>query len=203
MKEALRTSVETAQPPIDWKDQVRRRVAEVTADEPDVAATAGERPAARQSEARWRRQFVPLAAAAAVALMLAVLLWRYAREVVVPAHSRVIVVTRGVATRGEGLAAPGDLLSLEASQRGAVVELRVYFNDSEVVLRCSDQAPCVRRGGTSLRRRSRWIAAAAISRCSVVSRTDIPPPTASLDADSGSALDGAARVTLGESIEVR
>jgi hypothetical protein len=156
---ALRDGALDAEPPADWKDRVRGRIA-------------------AEEAAPQRPSRIMLAAAAVAAIGFAVLIWRTTSGVE-PGELEVGVLTRAVVSRGAGVAAPGDVLSLAATGAARNVELRVYFNDEEVVLRCSDEAPCQRRNGSvtaelAMDRRGRY------QPVLVVSRRVIPPPRAGL-----------------------
>ena len=176
-----RIAADRPQPPADWKDRVRERLD-------------------RPRPARRRRYLLPLGLAAAAAFALVVVrgFWEPAElllEVAVEPAS-------GEPHRG-GEARPGDTLRLRAETGGAAhAELRVYRDDADLVLRCSDEPPCERRGSAIL-------ATVALETIGahrpilLVSDRPIPPPSSGLDPDARRALDAGARVRLAREIPVR
>jgi hypothetical protein len=115
-----------------------------------------------------------------------------------------VAVEPGPGVRRGAEAQPGDRLLLEArSGGGAQAELRVYRDDHELVLRCSTQPPCRRRGDT-LRATLTLPAVGTYQPLLLLSDQPLPAPTAGgLDADAGVALEAGARVELGEAVRVR
>jgi hypothetical protein len=101
-------------------------------------------------------------------------------------------------------ARPGDTIRLEARTGGAAfAELRLYLNDFDLVLRCSEEAPCERRGG----RLEATFAIRSVGRYQgllLASTAPIPPPSGEgLDADAGRARSAGASVGLPEEVLVR
>lgn len=162
---------------------------------------------ARRSEARRRRRRAWwLAPAGAAAALAAVLILRPGAPPA-PAGLGVTLEPRGgspaePAWRG-GEARPGDRLILEAATGGdRFAELRIYRDDAELVLRCSEEAPCV-RDGDELRAAFELPAVGSYQPLLLVSDDPLPPPAAGLDADAGRALAAGARVELGDEVRVR
>jgi len=153
---------------------------------------------------RLTRRLAP--AAALIVLVVASVVWLswLAGEV---SFSVDVSSAQGAVRRGED-AHPGDILQLQAATGNyRYAELRVYFNDSEVVLRCSTEAPCSRDGN---------ILAAALEMSSMgayqpilfLSDNPLPLPLQfegleGLDQDVGAALEAGASYELAERISVR
>ncbi|HWN40891.1 MAG TPA: hypothetical protein VNW71_01655 [Thermoanaerobaculia bacterium] len=95
---------------------------------------------------------------------------------------------------GEQSAHPGDLLRLEATTGGARhSELRVYRNDTELVLSCSTESPCS-------------VVLDGIGRYQpllLLSESPLPSPTSDLEIDTGAALDAGAEIEMGPEVVVR
>jgi hypothetical protein len=97
----------------------------------------------------------------------------------------------------------GTRLTLHAAGGGAAhVELRVYFNETGLFLRCSGEPPCRREG-------DRLVASAVLDKVGsyqpvlLVSEQPLPAPSSTLDRDAGAALAAGARVEMGREIRVR
>jgi hypothetical protein len=104
-------------------------------------AGAGERRARRRR--RWLWIMAPLAAAALLALLLR-------GRGPGPAEPALAYALRrpgqSGAMRGEH-ARPGDVVDVNIRTTGAAhAELRIYRDDQALIVRCTDQPPCVRRG---------------------------------------------------------
>ena len=107
-----------------------------------------------------------------------------------------IEIERGASVRrsiGGIEAQPGDLLKLSAATGGARhAEVRVYRNDTELILRCLEPRCSV--------------ALDAIGRYQPLllhSEKPIPPPASDLESDTAAALDAGAEIEMGEEIAVR
>ena len=117
-------------------------------------------------------------------------------------------VQPGATVRRGTEAHPGDLLRLTAAIGGGRpggarhAELRVYRNDSELILRCSTERPCSRRGD-ELRASVVLDAAGRYQPLLLVSRQLLPPATSDLEKDTSAALAVGAQVELGTEIVVR
>jgi hypothetical protein len=173
------------EPPIGWQSR--------------VWATIEERRKARSSRRSWWfRIAVPAAAVAAalVALVVGILPpGPIALEIEIEAGD-------GVVRRGDDVH-PGDRLTLRATTGGARhAELWVYRNDSELVLRCSEEPPCVRRGDR-LQATLALDALGSYQPLLVLSEEPLPAPSAKLDASTAAALAAGARLELGRQIAVR
>lgn len=169
-----------AEPRPDWQARVRRRIEE-----------------RQRSKPRLWLWMVPSGLAAA--LLAVVLLWPSPPGL--PGITVAVEPGKGPVRRGVE-AQPGDRLVLRAATGGARhAELRVYRNDVDLVFRCSEATPCERRG----RRISATVELETIGiyqSLLLVSESPIPPSSAGLDADAGSALEAGALVELGEEVTV-
>ena len=173
-------------PPARWQAEVWRRIEE-----------------RRAQRRRWRVWMRPRVLAAGLAAALAAFLLL---RIPMADLGRVALraeVQRGAAVLRGDEARPGDLLRLAATTGGAThAELRVYRNDRELLLRCADRQPCVRRG-RSLRTVLALDAVGSYQSLLLVGEQPFPPPTADLDRDAAAALARGARVELGPAIVVR
>lgn len=154
----------------------------------------------KERRRRWSPWWIaPVALAAMAALFL---IWIPGQR---PAGLR-IEIEAGTTVRRGAEAKPGDLLRLAATTGGARhSELRVYRNDTELVLRCSDEPPCSRRRG-ELSASVALDGAGRYQPLLIVSEEPLPAPphTASgLDADTDAALNAGAEVELGPRVVVR
>jgi hypothetical protein len=101
----------------------------------------------------------------------------------------------GASMRGDH-AKPGDTLEVRIHTGGAAhAELRIYRDDSALIVRCTDEPPCSRRGdeltaSVVLDERGRYQIAF------VHGAQPIPAPTAQLDQDLGAARAAGATVDL-------
>jgi hypothetical protein len=162
---------EKGEPPADWQARVWEKI---------------ER--RKERRRRWTPWWsVPVAMAALAALFL---LWIPGRT---PAGLRVEIES-GTTVRRGAEAQPGDLLRLAAATGGARhSELRVYRNDTELVLRCSTDSPCS-------------VVLDGVGRYQpllLLSKDPLPAPASDLDADTDAALKAGAEVELGPRIVVR
>jgi hypothetical protein len=114
-----------------------------------------------------------------------------------------VEVQAGATVRRGGEAQPGDLLRLTAATGGARhAELRVYRNDTELVLRCSTDRPCARRG-EELRATVLLDAVGRYQPLLMRAESPLPPPVSDLEKDTSAALATGADVKLGSEIVVR
>lgn len=158
----------------------------------------------KERRRRWTPWWsVPVGITGLAALAALFLLWIPGRT---PAGLRTEIesgttVRRG--TPGEQLAQPGDLLRLAATTGGARhSELRVYRNDTELVLRCSTEPPCSRRRGEL----SAAVVLDGVGRYQpllIFSEEPLPDAASDLDADTDAALTAGAEVELGPRVVVR
>lgn len=154
----------------------------------------------KERRRRWSPWWIaPVALATMVTLFL---IWVPGRT---PAGLR-IEIEAGTTVRRGAEAQPGDLLRLAATTGGArYSELRVYRNDTELILRCSDEPPCSRRRGEL----SASVVLDGVGRYQsllIFSEQPLPTPpnTASdLDTDTDAALTAGAEVELGPRVVVR
>jgi hypothetical protein len=168
------------EPPADWQARVWE--------------TIDRRKERRRRWAPW--WYVPVAMAAMAALFL---IWIPGRT---PAGLR-IEIESGTTVRRGAEARPGDLLRLAATTGGAShVELRVYRNDTELLLRCSTEPPCSRRRGEL----TASVILDGVGRYQpllLLSENSLPTATSDLETDTGAALDAGAEIEMGSEIMVR
>ena len=147
----------------------------------------------------WRGWMVP--AGAVVAASLAALLLIRTPQPRPPSLSA--EVQAGATVRRGGEAQPGDLLRLTATTGGARhVELRVYRNDTELVLRCSTERPCSRRGD-EVRATVLLDAVGRYQPLLIRAEKNLPSSVSGLEKDTSAALAAGADVRLGSEIAVR
>jgi hypothetical protein len=147
----------------------------------------------------WRGWIVP--AAVGVAASLATLFLIRPPEPRPP--SLRVEVQAGTTVRRGGEAQPGDLLRLTAATGGARhAELRVYRNDTELVLRCSTDRPCSRRGD-EVRAAVLLDAVGRYQTLLMRAEKPLPSPVSDLEKDTSAALAAGADVRLGTEIVVR
>ena len=154
----------------------------------------------RERRSRWRRWLVPAGVAAMAASLAAVVLLRLpGREVT----SFRVEVEAGASVRRGTEAKPGDVLHLTAGTGSARhAELRVYRNDSELILSCSTERPCARRGN-GLRASLVLDGAGRYQPIVLLSKSPIPRATSDLEKDTSAALAAGADVKMGSEIVVR
>ncbi len=100
-------------------------------------------------------------------------------------------------------AAPGDPLHLRAPAARAHVELRIYRNDLELLMRCATAAPCQRRRGR-IEATFQIPGPGTYQVLWLSSEQPLPAPTGrGLDADAERALAAGAFLELGDEIDVR
>jgi hypothetical protein len=151
---------------------------------------------------RWIGWLVPAGVGLAAASLAALFL--------IPIHppgprppSLSVEVQAGATVRRGGEAQPGDLLRLTAAIGGARhAELRVYRNDTELVLRCSTERPCSRRGD-EVRAAVLLDTVGRYQPLLIRSERPLPPPVSDLEKDTSAALAAGADVRLGSEIVVR
>jgi hypothetical protein len=114
-----------------------------------------------------------------------------------------IDIEAGDTVRRGAEAHPGDLLRLAASTGGANhVELRVYRNDVELILRCSTEAPCSRRRG-ELRASVVLDGIGRYQPLLFFSEKPLPASASDLETDTSAALAAGAEIELGPEVVVR
>jgi hypothetical protein len=174
---------EEDEPPVGWQARVRERIDQ-----------------RRERRRRgWQWWLVP--AAVGVAASLAALL--LIRPPGPQPPSLRVEIQAGATVRRGGEAQPGDLLRLTAATGGARhAELRVYRNDTELVLRCSTGRPCSRRG-EELRAAVPLDVIGRYQPILILSKNPLPSPESDLEKDTSAALATGADVRLGSEIVVR
>ncbi len=167
-------------PPAGWQARVRAAIAR------------------RRSRRRWVWTMVPAALAASMAVLL--LTPSATRS---PLALEVGVAPGDLPLRGGAEAQPGSRLTLRATTGGArYAELRVYFNDGEVALRCSSEPPC-RRGGEVIEASLVLSSIGSYLPLLLVSDAPLPAPSSGADQDAGAAIAAGGRVEVGREIRVR
>ena len=191
-------------------ERLRAEIAALGAeDEPPVGwqARVWERLDQRRERRRprwpgWRGWIVPAGVGAAASLAALFLIFLIRPPAPRPPSLRVEVQAGATVRRG-GEAQPGDLLRLTAATGGARhAELRVYRNDTELVLRCSTDRPCSRRGD-ELRAAVLLDAVGRYQPLLMRAESPLPAPVSDLDKDTSAALAAGADVRLGSEIVVR
>lgn len=148
----------------------------------------------------WPGWLVPAAGVAAAASLAALFLIRPPEPR--PPSLRA-EVQAGTTVRRGGEAQPGDLLRLTAATGGSRhAELRVYRNDTELVLRCSTDRPCSRQGD-EVRAAVLLDAVGRYQPLLMRAEKPLPPPVSNLEKDTSAALAAGADVRLGSEIIVR
>jgi hypothetical protein len=151
----------------------------------------------RERRGRWPWWLAP---AAAVAALLA--LFTVRAPVQGPPGLRVEVESAASVRRGVE-AHPGDLLRLAATTAGSRhTELRVYRNDSELILSCSTEPPCSRDGG-ELRAAVVLDGVGRYQSLLLVSGKSLPASASDLETDTRAALAAGADVEMGTEVVVR
>ncbi|HEV7507523.1 MAG TPA: hypothetical protein VGS07_21745 [Thermoanaerobaculia bacterium] len=177
------------EPPVGWQARVWERL--------DDHRERRERRRPRWPE--WRGWVVPVGVGLAASLAALFLIRPPGPQ---PPSLRVEVEAGATVRRG-GEAQPGDLLRLTAATGGAGhAELRVYRNDTELVLRCSTDRPCTRRGD-ELRAAVLLDAVGRYQPLLMRAEGPLPPPVSNLEKDTSAALAAGADVRLGSEIVVR
>ncbi|HEX4962488.1 MAG TPA: hypothetical protein VF173_16760 [Thermoanaerobaculia bacterium] len=188
-------------------ERLRARIAALgEEDEPPVGwqARVWERIDQRRERRRrgWAWWLVP--AAVGVAASLAAL-FLISPPGGLPPGLRVEIQTGTTIHRGGrvGEAQPGDLLLLAATTGGARhAELRVYRNDTELVLRCSTESPCLRRG-EEMRATVLLDVVGRYQPLLILAKKPLPSPAPDLEKDTSAALAAGADVKLAREIVVR
>jgi hypothetical protein len=147
----------------------------------------------------WRGWIVPIGVGVAASLAVFFLIRAPGPQ---PSSLRAEVQAGATVRRG-GEAQAGDLLRLTAAAGGARhAELRVYRNDTELVLRCSTDRPCSRRGD-ELRAAVLLDAVGRYQPLLMRGESPLPRPLSNLEKDTSAALAAGADVKLGAEIVVR
>ena len=147
----------------------------------------------------WRGWVVPIGVGVAASLAVFFLLRPPGPQ---PASLRA-EIEAGTTVRRGGEAQAGDLLRLTAAAGGARhAELRVYRNDTELVLRCSTDRPCSRRGD-EVRAAILLDTVGRYQPLLMRGESPLPPPVSDLEKDTSAALAAGADVKLGSEIVVR
>jgi hypothetical protein len=151
------------------------------------------------STRRWSRWFIPASAIAAAAALFVMWLGRTPEVLSVTAE----VHAGQAAVRGGADAHRGDALRVTATMgRHSHAELRVYFNDSEVIADCAAGISCARQGET-ISTTAVMDSIGTYRPVLIISNKAIPRPTGTLDRDSAAALSAGAQVKAGDPVAVR
>ena len=175
-----------AEPPERWQTRVWQRIE-----------------TRRGARRRWWTPARSWLLAGGLAAAAALLLFVRAPLEQARAASLAVEVRPGGGVRRGAEARPGDRLVLRATTGTArQAELRVYRNDRELVLRCSDRAPCARQG-SALRAELVLALTGRYQALVVAGDRRLPAPTGELDVDAARAEAAGAAVTLAPEIVVR
>lgn len=189
-------------------DRLRERISSLGKEDepaPDWQARVWERIEKRKERRRrWSPWWIaPVGITAMAALAALFLVWLPGRT---PAGLRIEIEAGTTVRRGASAAEsphPGDVLRLEAATGGARHgELRVYRNDTELILRCSTEPPCIRRRGEL----SASVVLDGVGRYQpllLLSKDPLPDVASDLDTDTDAALTAGADVELGPRVVVR
>lgn len=171
-------------PPANWQRKVWQRINE------------------RRRPSRWRSWLlVPAGLVTAAALVvLGVILPPAGLQ---PASLELAVRSGdGIRLRGDE-AQRGDRLTIRATTADALhAEVRLYFHETQMVLRCSSDPPC-RRDGDEIRADLTLDLIGSYQTLLLLSDQPLPEPSSGLDGDAGAALAAGARAVLGRDIHVR
>lgn len=184
-------------------DRLRQRLATLgEGDQPPAGWQAGIWERIEQRRGRRGRPWWSLVPAALAASLAAVLLVR-TPEPAAPVFLSAEIEAGPSVQRGEE-AKLGASLRLTASMGGARhAELRVYRNDTELVLRCSTESPCSRKG-EDLQATVVLYGIGRYQPLFLFSKSPLPKASAQgLDADAEAALAAGAEIELGKEIVVR
>lgn len=145
----------------------------------------------KRKKRRWPSWWIAPVGIAAMAAMAALfLVWIPGQK---PAGLQ-IEIEAGTTVRRGSEAHPGDTLRLTAATGGARHgELRVYRNDTELILRCPPENPCS-------------VVLDGVGRYQpllLLSESPLPAPTSDLEADTGAALGAGAEIEMGPEVVVR
>ena len=174
------------EPPVGWQARVWERIDQ-------------RRERRRPRWGGWRGWMVPVGVGLAASLAALFLIRPPGPQ---PPSLRAEVQAGATVRRG-GEAQPGDLLRLTAATGGARhAELRVYRNDTELVLRCSTDRPCT-RWGNELRAAVLLDAVGRYQPLLMRAESPLPLPVSDLEKDTSAALAAGADVKLGAEIVVR
>jgi hypothetical protein len=193
-------------------ERLRAEIAALGAeDEPPVGwqARVWERLDQRRERRRfrwpgWRGWLVPVGAVLAASLAALFLIRPPEPRLPEPRPPSLgVEIQAGATVRRGGEAQPGDLLRLTAAAGGARhAELRVYRNDTELVLRCSTDRPCSRRGD-EVRAAVLLDTIGRYQPLLLRAERPLPPPVSDLEKDTSAALAAGADVRLASEIVVR
>jgi len=192
------------EPPPQWKARVWEGVEKGASRERWLswARLLGLRAGPGERSGSLTRRLAPAAALVVLVIVSVVWLSWPAGEV---SFSVDVSSAQGAVRRGDD-AHPGDILQLQATTGDhRYAELRVYFNDNEVVLRCSTEAPCS-RDGNSLEATFEMSSMGSYQPVLFLSDNPLPLPLeglGGLDQDVGAALEAGASYELAERISVR
>ncbi len=168
------------EPPVGWQARVWEEIAQRR----------------RRRRAWWPVWIVPAVAAAAAVLLLI-------RAPVQEPAGLWVNVEAGKTVRRGTEAQPGDRLNLRGTTGGAPhAELRVYRNDAELVLRCSSQPPCTRKG-EELRAGVVLDGVGRYQSLLFLSKDSLPTGASDLETDTSAAFAAGADVELGPEVVVR
>jgi hypothetical protein len=186
-------------------DRLKQELSRQTKDEPDQGWKSRVRAEIADSRERGPRPmwgWMMTAAAAVLLLFIARPLWMIWDTPEVSGLQLTLKRGEGVVRRG-GSAQPGDILLIEANKPSTrYFELRLYFNERQQVLRCSNQPPCV-LDGSILTAQFRLDVRGRYQTMLLLSDQPLPLTSDSLDKDAGSVREAGGQVIIAQEIEVR
>lgn len=185
-----------------WKARVWERVGQQRRSD-SIAALVGGRSTERRPSLGW----VTAIAAMVVAIVGwfgATLMWHHQGVAVVPTTPTVSAeIYRGQASMRGDDAHPGDQLRTRAMVVGYEhAELRVYFNDKELIAQCSADTTCARQEN-AISMTTTMRSFGSYRPVLIVSNGSIPAAVAGLDQDAAAAIKAGAVVKAGDPIPVR
>ena len=184
IKDALQT-MDSRPPAEGWQEAVRNRIR--------IRATRRH---------RMRRVAMPIAAAVTGIALATWLVWRPPATPISISDLEVRVEDTGTETVRAAGARLGDSLVVSGATDAPNVEIRVYFNERELVFRCGEESPCngqPRHPEATVRmtRRGRYQAVL------LAAAQPHPPPQGDLDEDTAAALQAGGEAELSPVVEVR
>ena len=179
---------------------LKRTIADVNADAvPRPAWEARVRRAMDAERSMVLRRLVPLAAAAVLVVALIAVLKPPAQ----PPRSGLQAEIRSGGPGFRGEARPGDILVLGGNLGSfAHAELRVYRNETELVLSCVDELPCI-RSRREVQAEFELESPGTYQPALFLSDRPIDPTGTGLDADAEAVLRAGGVVDLPPAVEVR
>lgn len=203
-------------PPQSWQDDVWSAIA---ADASSREAKRGDQPEEGSGlpedddvaseggnvvKGPWWRHPQATRAAVWASILAATLGWMVLRPTTVPSKVGLdLQILAGSQAQQRGEAQPGDVLRLSAGLGDFdYAEVRVYRDDQNLILACSEDPPC-RRRGDRIEADVTLDAVGSYQAILAVSDQDLPSAEGSFDRDMGDLFRSGAQIELASEIEVR